>query len=59
MISTYLQKSYLINVGGGVVEVEDVKPPLMMSSEFGFSEFAVEVNVDDWANWAEVDKRLG
>ena len=49
--------SYLINAGGGVVD--DVEAITLMSSEFGFSEFAVEVNVDDWANWAEVDKRLG
>ena len=48
---------YLINAGGGVVE--DVEAITLMSSEFGFSEFADEVNVDDWANWAEVDKRLG
>ena len=38
---------------------DDVEAITLMSSEFGFSEFAVEVNVDDWANWAEVDKRLG
>ena len=39
--------------------VDDDEAIPLMSSEFGFSEFDVEVNVVDWANWAEVDKRLG